>query len=706
MLRVWCQRQQKNIDQRGSALTATGDRLSLDELCIDTIRTLSMDAVQKANQGHPGAPMGLAPVAYTLYTRLMRHNPANPLWIDRDRFVLSAGHASMLLYSTLFLSGYPMSLEDIEHFRQLGWPTAGHPERWHSPGIEATTGPLGQGLSMAVGLALAERMLAARFNVGDHDVVDHHTWVIASDGDIQEGISSEASSLAGHLGLGRLVVFYDDNKIQLASPTELVFSEDVASRYEAYGWHVINLGENISPDALEEAANRALGVSDRPSLIICRTHIGYGSPNKQDSTKAHGSALGEDEVRLTKEGYGWDPDKHFCVPDEALEHWRSAVAERAKTEENWNLRFDAYRVAEPALAAELERIVLYGGPPAGWDRDLPRFDPAADKPMATRAASGKVIQWAAANVPELVGGSADLASSNNTDIDGGGDVVPGDFSGRNLHYGVREHAMGAIVNGLGLHGLRAYGGTFLTFSDYMRGAVRLSALMELPSIWVWTHDSIGLGSDGPTHQPIEQLPALRAMPNLSVIRPADGNETALAWRHAINSMDHPVALVFSRQSLSVLDPAAVPDYAVERGAYVLRDAGVAGQRPSDTAEAPPDVILIATGSEVEIALAAADLLEPGGIAARVVSMPCEDHFAEQPAEYRDEVLPPSVRARVSVEAAATFGWHRWIGDLGEAIGMHSFGASGTAEDLYPHFGITAEHVAEAARVSLERAQSI
>jgi transketolase len=682
----------KSSGKGARTLTATEDRLSLDELCIDTVRTLSIDAVQKANQGHPGAPMGLAPVAYTLYTRLMRHNPADPEWIDRDRFILSAGHASMLLYSTLFLSGYPMTLDDIEHFRQLGWPTAGHPERNESPGIEATTGPLGQGLSMSVGLALAEQMLAARFNVGGHNVVDHYTWVIASDGDIQEGISSEASSLAGHLGLGKLIVFYDDNKIQLASPTALVFSEDVASRYEAYGWHVIDVGEEISPDNLVEAANRAKDVADKPSLIICRTHIGYGSPNKQDSTKAHGSALGEDEVRLTKEAYGWDPDRHFYVPDEALEHWRGATAERAGAQTEWQRRFEAFGASEPELAAELERIVGLAGAPAGWDSQPPSFS-ADDKAIATRSASGKTIQWVAANVPEVVGGSADLASSNNTDIADGGDVVTGEFTGRNLHFGVREHAMGAIVNGLALHGFRAYGGTFLTFSDYMRGAVRLSALMHLPSIWVWTHDSIGLGSDGPTHQPIEHLPALRAMPNLSVIRPADANETVLAWRHAVNSTNHPSALVLSRQDLPILDPASVPADAVERGAYVLREP-ITGQ---------PELILIATGSEVAIALAAADALDLQGTRTRVVSMPCMDHFAAQPDAYRDQVLPPAVRARVSIEAAATFGWHRWVGDLGEVIGMESFGASGTIEQLYPHFGFTAEHVAEAGRAAVKRA---
>jgi transketolase len=689
-------------------LTATEDRLTLDELCIDCIRTLAMDAVQKANQGHPGAPMGLAPVAYTLYTRLMRHNPADPGWIDRDRFILSAGHASMLLYSTLYLSGYPMTLDDIEHFRQLGWPTAGHPERFDSPGIEATTGPLGQGLSMSVGLALAERMLAARFNVGTHNVVDHYTWAIASDGDIQEGIASEASSLAGHLGLGKLTVFYDDNKIQLASPTALVFSENVAARYEAYGWHVIDVGEDISPDNLVEASNRAKDVADKPSLIICRTHIGYGSPNKQDSSKAHGSALGEDEVRLTKEAYGWDPDKHFYVPDEALEHWRSATAERAKAQAEWERRFEAYRAVEPKLAAELERIVgLAQGPPEGWDSDPISFNPQSDKPMATRVASGKTIQWVAENVPELIGGSADLSSSNNTDITDGGDVTTGHFAGRNIHFGVREHAMGAAVNGLALHGFRAFGGTFLTFSDYMRGAVRLSALMRLPSTWVWTHDSIGLGSDGPTHQPVEHIAALRAMPNLSVIRPADGNETVLAWQHAINSMDHPSALILSRQDLPVLEPASVPADAVERGAYVLRGPGASGAGAGDsTAAADPDLILVATGSEVQVALAAADVLEAEGINTSVVSMPCMDHFAGQPDAYRDQVLPPAVRARVSIEAAATFGWHRWVGELGEVIGMESFGASGTIEQLYPHFGFTSERLAEAGRAAVKRAAAV
>jgi transketolase len=669
-------------------VTATTPASKLDELCIDTIRTLSMDAVQKANSGHPGAPMGLAPVAYTLFTRVMRHNPANPRWIDRDRFILSAGHASMLLYSSLFLAGYPLTLEDIENFRQIGYPTPGHPERHLDLGIEATTGPLGQGISMSVGLALAERMLAARFNREGHEVVDHHTYVIASDGDIQEGIASEASSLAGHLGLGRLIVFYDDNKIQLASPTDVVFSEDVSQRYDAYGWNVINLGDDLTPERIESAANEAKDVEDRPSLIIVRTHIGFGSP-KQDSIKAHGSPLGEDDVRLTKEAYGWDPDKHFYVPPEALEHWREASRRRGEAEAEWQQRFDAYAAAEPELAAQLQAVVDKGELPVGWEGELPRFDPA-DKPIATRAASGKVIQWAAAAIPELVGGSADLASSNNTNIDGGGDIVgPGDYTGRNLHFGVREHAMGAIVNGLGLHGFRAYGGTFLTFSDYMRGAIRLSALMRLGSVWVYTHDSIGLGEDGPTHQPIEHLAALRAVPNLNVVRPADANETALAWRFALRNNTSPTAFALSRQNLPILDPGAVPDDAIERGAYVLRDS-----------DGEPELILIGTGSEVSLCLDAAEALE--GVRVRVVSMPCMNTFADTDPGYREQVLPAACRARIAVEAACQLGWDRWMGPDGLFVGMDSFGESGPAAAVYEHFGITADRVATLGRELLER----
>jgi len=661
--------------------TATAQ--DLDQLCVNTIRTLSMDAVQKANSGHPGAPMGLAPLAYVLYTRVMRHNPSDADWPGRDRFVLSAGHASMLLYSMLYLTGYPMTLEDLKNFRQVGSPTAGHPERKYSPGIESTTGPLGQGIATAVGMALGERMLAAQFNAPGLEIVDHHTFTIASDGDMQEGVAAEASSLAGHLGLGKLIAFYDDNKIQLASPVDVVMSEDVGKRYEAYGWHVLDVGENDDPQALEAATREAMEVEDRPSLVIVQTHIGAGSPNKQDTTKAHGSPLGEDEVRLTKEGYGWDPDQHFYVPDDALAHFRACCERGAELQEEWNELFERYREEHPDKAALFEALGR-GEMPDGFEEGLPRFD-ADPKGMATRAASGKVIQWAARQVPHLVGGSADLASSNNTNIDDGGDVAPGDFSGRNLHFGVREHGMGAIVNGLGLQGLRAYGGTFLTFSDYMRGAVRLAALMKLPSIWIWTHDSIGLGEDGPTHQPVEQLCALRAIPRLNVLRPADANETALCWRFALRQTEAPSAFALSRQNLPVLDPDAVPDDAIERGAYVLRDAG----------DGSPDLILIGTGSEVSLCLEAAEKLDD--LAVRVVSMPCMDTFTEQDEEYRDSVLPPDVRARVAVEAASPMGWDKWIGPDGAFLGMTTFGESGPAADVYEHFGITADAAADLGR---------
>jgi transketolase len=672
-------------------VTASTTATDLDRLCINTIRTLSMDAVQKANSGHPGAPMGLAPVAYTLYTRVLRHNPGNPSWMNRDRFVLSAGHASMLLYSILYLTGYPMTLEDIEHFRRVGWPTPGHPERWDSPGIEATTGPLGQGISMSVGLALAERMLAARFNRDGHEVVDHFTFTVASDGDMQEGVASEASSLAGHLGLGRLIAFYDDNKIQLAGPTSQSFSEDVGERFNAYEWHVQNVGEDLSPARLEEAARAAMAVEDRPSLIIVRSHIGYGSPHKQDSSAAHGSPLGEDEVRLTKEAYGWDPDKHFYVPDEALAHFRLACDRGRELEAEWQQRFDAYRAAFPAEADALEMIYARRLP-AGWDADLPRFS-ADDKPVATRKASGDVIQWAAKVIPQLVGGSADLATSNDTDIDDGGEVERGTYGGRNIRFGVREHAMGAIVNGLSLGGFRAFGGTFLTFSDYMRGAVRLSALMKLPCVWVWTHDSIGLGEDGPTHQPIEQLAGLRAMPRLNVVRPADANETALGWRFALRNGEAPTAFALSRQNLPILDPDAVPEDAIERGAYVLRDAE----------GGDPELILIGTGSEVSLCMDAADALD--GIRVRVVSMPCMDTFTEADEAYREQVLPAACTTRIAVEAASPFGWDKWIGPDGVFVGMETFGASGPAKDVYEHFGITAERVAALGREAVQRARS-
>ena len=669
--------------------TTETDTRALDELCVNTIRTLSMDAVEEANSGHPGTPMALAPLAYVLYTRVMRHNPANPDWADRDRFVLSAGHASMLLYSMLYLTGYPLTLEDIKRFRKVGSPTAGHPERKYSPGIEATTGPLGQGLSMAVGLALAERMLAARFNQPGHEIVDHHTFTIASDGDIQEGVAAEASSLAGHLGLGRLIAYYDDNKIQLASPVDEVMTEDVAGRYEAYGWHVVDIGEDLSLETLQSTTRQAMEVEDRPSLIIVRSHIGIGSP-KQDTTSAHGSPLGEDAVRETKENYGWDPDAKFLVPDEALAHFRQSCDRGRQLEEEWDERFSAYRDAHPDEAGDFQDM-LSGRMPEGFDTDPPRFD--AGQEIATRKASGKAIQWAAEVTPHLVGGAADLASSTNTDIDGSGDVQRGSYEGRNLRFGVREHGMGAIVNGLTLHGFRGFGSTFLIFSDYMRAAMRLSALQKLPAIWVFTHDSIGLGEDGPTHQPIEQLAGLRAMPRLNVIRPADANETALGWQFALRQTESPTAFALSRQNLPVIDPDSVPGDAIERGAYVLKEASNGGD---------PELILMGSGSEVPLAIEAAELLEGQGTATRVVSVPCMDTFAQADQAYRDEVLPPSCRARVAVEAAAPMSWDRWIGADGAFVGMETFGESGPYKDVYEHFGITSEKIAEAGRSVVQR----
>jgi transketolase len=669
-------------------MTTSTDGLA--ELSINTIRTLSMDAVEKAKSGHPGTPMALAPLAFTLYTRVMRHSPDHPDWFNRDRFILSAGHASMLLYSTLYLSGYGLSLDDIKNFRQLGSPTAGHPEYWDAPGIEATTGPLGQGIAMSVGIALAERMLAARFNKGDQELIDHRTFVIASDGDIQEGVGSEACSLAGHLGLGRLIVFFDNNHIQLSGPTDRAFSEDVGKRFEAYGWHVQDVGEDLSVETLERATEEAKTADDRPSLVIVRSHIGYGAPNKQDTYQAHGSPLGEEEVKLTKDVYGWPDDKTFYVPDEAREPFKAAAERGRQLVEVWEQQLDAFREADPDAAAELD-LVIQRRLPEGWKSDLPRFNPD-DGNVATRKASHQVIQWAAAHVPQLVSGSADLEPSTLTEIDGGGSVERGDYSGRNVHYGVREHGMGAIVNGLVLHGLRAFGSTFFNFLDYMKPAVRIASLMEVPTIHVYTHDSIGLGEDGPTHQPVEQLATLRAQPNIYAVRPGDANETALAWRFALEQTETPTALVLTRQGLPIANPDDIPDDAIHRGAYVLRDA------PNGEA----DLILIGTGSEVHICLGAAELLEEGGIATRVVSAPCLDRFAEQDDDYRDGVLTPSVRARVSVEAGSPLGWSTWIGEDGEAIGMTTFGSSAPQPDLYEHFGFTPEKVAERARGVLER----
>ena len=663
----------------------TAVKPDLDRLAIDTIRTLSIDGVQQANSGHPGAPMGAAPMAYTLWTRFLRHAPTQPDWPDRDRFVLSAGHASMLLYSLLHLTGYDVSLDDIKAFRQWGSHTPGHPEYGLTPGVEATTGPLGQGFTNAVGMAIAERRLAAEFDVEGHAVVDHWTYVIASDGDLQEGIASEAASLAGHLRLGKLVVLYDDNGIQLDGPTTMAWSEDVRGRFDAYGWHTQLVEDGNDVDAIERAIEAARA-DDRPSLIAVRTHIGYGSPNKQDTQKAHGSPLGPDEVRLTKEAYGWDPDRQFHIPDDALAVFRAAVAAGDGLVADWEARMEAYGAAHPDRAAELRRR-LEGRLADGWDRGLKTY--AVGEEVATRNASQEAIQALAGPVPELFGGAADLSESNLTDVKGEPNFSA-DEPGRNLRFGVREHAMGGIANGIAYHGgFIPYDATFLTFSDYMRGSVRLSALAGLPVIHVWTHDSVGLGEDGPTHQPVEHYAALRAIPNLWFVRPADANETAAAWAMAVERGDGPVALSLTRQKLPTLDGTAEKAReGVRRGGYVLRDAAGAGTA---------DVVLIATGSEVQLAVAASEALEEDGVRARVVSLPCWETFDQQDQAYRDSVLPPDVRKRVSVEVGVSLGWERWVGDEGAIIGLDHFGASAPAGTIFEKFGFTADRVADVAR---------
>jgi transketolase len=657
----------------------------LDRLAIDTIRTLSIDAVQKANSGHPGAPMGAAPMAYVLWTRFLRHAPTQPDWADRDRFVLSAGHASMLLYSLLHLTGYAVSLEDLEAFRQWGSITPGHPEYRLTPGVEATTGPLGQGFSNAVGMAIAERRLAFEFNQPDHSIVDHWTYALASDGDLQEGIASEAASLAGHLRLRKLVVLYDDNHVQLDGPTSMAWSEDVPKRFEAYGWHAQRVDDGNDLVAIESAIETARA-DERPSLIAVRTHIGFGSPNRQDSQKAHGQALGPDEVRLTKEAYGWDPDKTFYVPEAAAERFRTAIPAGEALVKEWEARFYRYRDAFPAEAAEFRRRVTRAGLADGWSDDLKTYETGSE--LATRNASQDAIQALAPRVPELFGGAADLSESNLTDIKGEPNFSA-DEPGRNLRFGVREHAMGGIGNGLAYHGgFIPYVATFLNFSDYMRGAVRLAALSGLHVIYVWTHDSVGLGEDGPTHEPVEHYAALRAMPNLWFMRPGDANETTAAWRVAVTRDDGPVALALTRQKLPTLaGTAELAGDGVARGGYVLRD----------TASGTPEIILIGTGSELQLAFAAAEALEGEGTPARVVSMPCWELFDAQPATYRDTVLPPAVRKRLSVEVGASFGWERWVGDEGAIVGLDHYGASAPAGIIFEKFGFTADRVTDIAR---------
>ncbi len=671
-------------------MAVVADRAALDQLCINTIRTLAMDAVQQANSGHPGAPMGLAPLCYVLWTRHLRHNPRNPGWAGRDRFVLSCGHASMLQYGLLHLSGYDLLLEEIINFRQWGSRTPGHPEYGDTPGVETTTGPLGQGLGNAVGMAIAQAHMAVTFNRPGHEVLAHRTYFVVSDGDLMEGISHEVASIAGHLGLGSLIGYYDDNRITIDGDTALAFSDDTAKRFEAYGWHVQRVSDGNDLAALDAATNEAKSVADKPSLIIVRTHIGYGSPNKQDSAAAHGAPLGEEEVALTKQALGWEYDEPFTVPEDALVEWRQCVERGETMESAWNEAFTAYRDANGELAAELERR-LRGELPRDWEAAIPRFGDSTGA-MATRTASGHVINALAPVVPELLGGSADLAGSNNTMVKGAPNLGPGSLGGRNIYFGIREHGMGAVMNGMALHGgIIPYGGTFLIFSDYMRPSIRLAALMGLQVIYVFTHDSIGLGEDGPTHQPIETLAALRAIPNLVVIRPADAPETAEAWRVAMQRSNGPVALSLTRQKVPTLerDPVA-PVSELHRGAYVLSDC-----------DGEPDLILMASGSEVAVALEAKQALGDD-VATRVVSFPSHELFEEQPASYRDEVLPPSVTARVAVEAGHPMPWYRWVGTGGDIIGIDRFGASAPADRLFAEFGFTAENVVARARAVLER----
>ena len=679
----------------------------LDQQCINTLRFLSVDMVQKANSGHPGLPLDAAPMAYVLWTKHMKFHPADPHWPDRDRFVLSAGHGSALLYSLLHLTGYDLSLDDIKQFRQWGSKAPGHPEYGHTPGVEVTTGPLGQGLANAVGMAIGEAQLAATYNRDGHTVIDHRTWAIVSDGDLMEGVASEAASLAGHLKLGKLVCLYDDNYVTLAAGTDITFSEDRARRFEAYGWQTIKVDDGNDVAAIDRALNDAVAETARPTLILVRTHIGYGSP-KQDSYKAHGSPLGVEDVKATKEKLGWPTEPDFLVPEPALRHFHEAGQRGAQAQSEWNSRLDGYAKAFPELAAEL-RGRLRGELPEGWDADIPSFD-ADPKGLATREAGGKVMNAIAPHLPALFGGSADLDSSTFTNLKGFGDFNPAatkgldtqgsdsagwSNAGRNLHFGVREHAMGAIVNGLAVHGgFIPYGSTFLIFSDYMRPAIRLAALMGVHAIHVFTHDSIALGEDGPTHQPIEQLASLRAIPNLVLIRPADANETAVAWKVALATTGKPVLFALSRQKLPTLDRShcASAD-GLRQGAYVLRDA-TDGQKPA--------LILIATGSEVSLIVQAAEQLESRGIAVRCVSMPSWELFEAQSQAYRDEVLPPDVTARLAVELGVAQGWQRYTGAHGDMLGIDRFGASAPAEVLLREYGFTVENVVQRAKALLQR----
>ncbi|HEX9112070.1 MAG TPA: transketolase, partial [Terriglobales bacterium] len=676
--------------------------MQLDQLCINTIRTLSMDAVQKANSGHPGAPMALAPVAYCLWQQFLRYDPEDPIWPNRDRFVLSNGHASMLLYSLLYLAGVravnskyerlgdpAVSLDDIKNFRQLNSKTPGHPEyRWTS-GVETTTGPLGQGAANSVGMAIGGRWLAHYFNRPEFELFNFNVWAICGDGDMMEGISSEAASVAGHLKLSNLCWIYDNNKITIEGKTDLAFSEDVAARFRSYGWDATHVHDANDLGQLAGAYNHALGVKDRPKLIIVDSHIGFGAPHRQDTKEAHGEPLGEEEVKLAKRSYGWPEDAKFLVPEGVRENFRDGMSKRGhQLREQWSALFKKYAEQYPDLALQLDRM-QHRQLPDGWDKDLPTFPPDA-KGLATRDSSSKVLNAIAKNHPWLMGGSADLYPSTKTRLtfEGAGDFEAGQYNARNFHFGIREHAMGAIVNGMALSKIRAYGSTFLIFTDYMKPPVRLSAIMELPTIWIYTHDSIGVGEDGPTHQPIEQLASLRAVPGLTTLRPADANEVVEAWKVIMKLHHEPVALILTRQALPTLDRTKYASAeGVARGAYVLADAE----------GGKPEVILLATGSEVSICIDAYEKLKQEGIPARVVSMPSWDIFEHQDKAYRDQVLPPAVTARVAVEQASTFGWSQYVGPQGRVIGMHTFGASAPLKDLQKKFGFTPDAVIQAAR---------
>ncbi len=659
--------------------------MTVHRQCINTIRTLAMDAVQKANSGHPGAPMGMAAAAYALWVNMLKHSPENPGWQDRDRFVLSAGHASMLLYSLLYLTGYELNLDDLKRFRQMDSRTPGHPEFGITPGVETTTGPLGQGFTNGVGMALAERHMAAVFNRPGFEIVDHYTYIMCGDGDLMEGVTSEAASFAGHMGLGRLICIYDDNGISIEGSTDITFTEDVAMRFRAYKWHVIEVDDGNDIDALTDALNMAKNEKDRPSLIIAHTHIAFGSPNKQDTSDAHGAPLGEEEIKLTKKNLECPETESFYVPEGVLNVFRRCREKGRDLESQWNDMFMSYKKKYPELA---ENWLYSTGKrlKKEWDNNMPVFS-ASDKPMATRAASGKVINTLAQDLPWLMGGSADLAPSNNTLIKSSGDFQKDTPEGRNIHFGVREHAMGGILNGIALHrGIIPYGGTFLVFADYMRPAIRLAALMKQPVIYVFTHDSIAVGEDGPTHQPVEQLAVLRAIPGLVVIRPSDATETAEAWRQAIMTTNAPVALILSRQNLPIIDRNKnASAEGLSKGAYIIDDV-----------QGTPDIIIIATGSEVHIALEAGQRLLKEGIKARIVSMPSMELFEEQPVEYRNSVILPEVKRRVIVEAGISMGWEKYAGESGKIICMTGFGASAPGGELMKKFGFTVENVVEKA----------